>query len=1107
MTNPFEDPDCAYLVLADRRGRLSLWPAGTATPAGWTAVHGPDARQGCLDHVTERAGELPPPGTTEPGAPPDPSPAELFESWAGRTPDALALICGTTRLTYAELNARADALARVLADRGVGAEDRVALLLPRSADLLVALLAVLKTGAAYVPADPDHPAQRLAHVLADAAPKALLTAPDPAARSLAATVAPGLPLIHVQGGPPSTGTPYVPPAPEAPQKPPAPAASSPSSAAEQPDRPAYVLYTSGSTGRPKGVVVPRSALANFLAAMRELFPLAPGDRLVAVTTVAFDIAALELYLPLACGATVVLAAREEVRDPWALAGLLTRTGATTLQATPSLWQALVAEVPDAVRGLRMLVGGEALPAALAERMRALGCQVTNLYGPTETTIWSTALTVDGTTVPGSIGNPIRNTQVYVLDDALRPVPAGTAGELYIAGAGLAQGYLGRPALTAERFVADPFGPPGTRMYRTGDLVRPEPDGTLTYLTRVDFQVKVRGFRVELAEIENVLEQHAGVARAAVTVSEDHPGDTRLAGHVVPAPGRSVDPLALRAFAAGTLPDYMVPSTVTTHDAFPLTPNGKLDRTALAASRAAADVLLGAQDTIPHDETLLGTVARVWQHATGSPVRPGLTFAELGGTSLGAARAAARLRELTGRSVGVEDVLRAASAGDLAATVAAAPSHPEPGADRETGRTRAPLSAGQRAILAHEQLAGDPLLYTETHCLELTGDLDVQRLADAVRGAARRHPAVGAAVEIRGGEPHLVLGRHSIALTVRNLPAQLPPGAALTLARREAARPVTIDTGPLLRAVLFNAPGAPSALLLAWHHLIMDGWGLRLFLDDLSRFHNMPGTPTASGPVTVCDLNTWAQADDTDRGRHPDLARAVRDLTPLLAAARPDHADALLQGDVHASEFDLPDDLAHAVTTAAARAGHTPFVLLCAAYRRALADVLGSDRTTLAVAVSGRDTPESEGVVGCLLNTVLLGPFRSTATGRALLDQVRDEFDRAVKGHGHIPFPRLLTALRAHLPLPPHFPPLYLSVDDAPAVRLDGLVSRSVPVTPDRAKYPVTLSLLQGEGRLSGRLECRTGLLTPGEADLLLAGFRSALSDLVAACSPPEKARR
>jgi amino acid adenylation domain-containing protein len=953
----------------------------------------------------------------------------------------------------------------------------------------VALLAVLKSGAAYVPADPGHPAQRLAHVLADAAPRALLTTAEPDARRLAATLAPGVPLIPVPAGPPRGRA--------ATDAPPAPAARP-----EPADRLAYVLYTSGSTGRPKGVAVPRSALANFLAAMRELFPLAPGDRLVAVTTIAFDIAALELYLPLACGATVVLASRDEARDPWALAALLARTGATTLQATPSLWQALVAEVPDAVRGLRMLVGGEALPAALGERMRALGGRVTNLYGPTETTVWSTAQEVDDAAAPGSIGRPVRNTRVYVLDDALRPVPAGTAGELYIAGDGLARGYLGRPALTAERFVADPFGPPGTRMYRTGDLVRREPDGTLTYLTRVDFQVKVRGFRVELAEIENAVEGHDGVARAAVTVRRDQPGDARLVCHVVPAPGRTVDPLALREFAARALPDYMVPSAVLTHDAFPLTPNGKLDRTALAASLPAPGPDDGTPDALPHDETVLGAVARAWQRATGTPVHPGRTFAELGGTSLGAARAAAELRELTGRPVTVGDVLRAASAGDLAATVAAAPPRTGPAADRETGRTSAPLTAGQRAIRSHEQLAGDPLLYTEAYCLELTGPLNVPRLADAVREAALRHPAVGAALETRDGEPHLVLGRHRITLTVRKLPAGLPPGAAVTLARRESARPVRADSGPLLRAVLFTAPDAPSALLLTWHHLIMDGWGLRLFLDDLARLHNTPGAAPGPAPVTVCDLNTWANRADTGPDRERDLARAARDLIPLLARARPEHDGAPAGTGAHVVEFDLPDDLARAVTSTAAAAGHTPFVVLCAAYRKALATVFEDDRTVLAVAVSGRDLPESEQVVGCFLNTVLLGgPPGPAVTGRDLLDRVRDQFDRAVAGHGHLPFPRLVGALRARTPLPPGFPQFYLSVDDAPTVRLDGLAGRSVPVAPDRAKFPVTLSLLHGQGRLSGRLECRTGLLAPHEADRLVACFRSALSDLVTACAP------
>ncbi|MBO7936061.1 amino acid adenylation domain-containing protein [Streptomyces sp. S9] len=448
-----------------------------------------------------------------------------FAEQAAETPDAVAVIAGdtsNTSLTYAELNRSANRLAHALLRRGAGPERVVALALPRSTDLVVALLAVLKTGAAYLPLDPDHPAGRIEYVVEDARPALLLTTLATDSR----TTPGGVPTERLVLDSPDVR---------------ALLADCPDTDPDDTDRgtplraadAAYVIYTSGSTGRPKGVVVPHSALLNFLDAMRRKVPLRPEERLLAVTTVAFDIAALELYHPLLSGATVVLAPKEAVPQPSAVLDLIARHGVTVVQGTPSLWQLLVAHEPEALRGLRMLVGGEALPTPLAESMRALTDDLTNLYGPTETTIWSTAADLaDGTGAP-PIGRPISNTRVYVLGSGLELVAPGVVGELYIAGAGVARGYLGRPGLTAERFVADPYAAePGARMYRTGDLVRWNPDGELEFIGRADHQVKIRGFRIEPGEIETTLTDHPDIAQAAVVVREDQPGDARLVAYVV-----------------------------------------------------------------------------------------------------------------------------------------------------------------------------------------------------------------------------------------------------------------------------------------------------------------------------------------------------------------------------------------------------------------------------------------------------------------------------------------------------------------------------------------------------------------------------------------------
>ncbi|KUO06366.1 non-ribosomal peptide synthetase [Streptomyces sp. DSM 15324] len=438
---------------------------------------------------------------------------QLLDERVAATPDAVAVVADGTTLTYRELDQQANRLAAEIVARGGGPGTVVALALPRTVELPVTLLAVLRSGAAYLPLDTEYPAPRLEFMVRDARPAVLIT--TQATGKLVPEVD-GLPRLELDD--PRTlaalrSRPDTPP--------------SITLAAQQP---AYVIYTSGSTGTPKGVVVPHLALVNFLHAMGRLVPLTPEDRLLAVTTVSFDIAALEIWLPLLRGARVVLAPRDVVPQPSALLELVSGQGITVMQATPALWQALVSHDPAPLRGLRILTGGEALPERLAAALAGLG-EVVNLYGPTETTIWSTASRETGARSP-LIGTPIDNTRAYVLDARLRPVPPGVLGDLYLGGTGLAHGYLRRPGLTASRFVACRHGGSGERMYRTGDLARWTADGELEFLGRADDQVKLRGFRIELGEIERVLGEQPGVRQAAVTVREDRPGDRRLVAYVV-----------------------------------------------------------------------------------------------------------------------------------------------------------------------------------------------------------------------------------------------------------------------------------------------------------------------------------------------------------------------------------------------------------------------------------------------------------------------------------------------------------------------------------------------------------------------------------------------
>jgi amino acid adenylation domain-containing protein len=487
----------------------------------------------------------------------------LFEDQAKRTPNAVAVSDGDSVLTYAELNQRAQRLARRLRALGVGPESLVGLCLGRSVELVVGLLGILKSGGAYVPLDPAQPKGRLALMVDDGRIPVVVTEPA-LADSIAAF---GMQIVFTDAD--ELGN-------EAHQA---------GDGAASPANLAYVIFTSGSTGKPKGVQVGHRALTNFLLAMRSRFEMTERDALLAITSLSFDIAGLELYLPLIQGARVELANRDEALDGSRLARRLRDSGARFLQATPATWRLLLDGGWTGAPGLTMLCGGEPLPRDLSDRLLDKGAALWNLYGPTETTIWSAA----GRVLPGdpiTIGRPIDNTQLYVLDSHLQPVPVGAVGELYIGGAGLARGYLNKPGLTAERFVGDPFSTtPGARMYRTGDRARYCDDGRIECLGRMDDQVKIRGFRIELGDVEAALRRYPGVHQAAVVVRDGPGGDKRLIAYVASHSGRA-EPRALREFLREWLPAYMLPSSFVPLDALPLTIGGKIDRRALPAPREA-----------------------------------------------------------------------------------------------------------------------------------------------------------------------------------------------------------------------------------------------------------------------------------------------------------------------------------------------------------------------------------------------------------------------------------------------------------------------------------------------------------------------------------------
>ncbi|MEA2601554.1 MAG: hypothetical protein QOF89_2546 [Acidobacteriota bacterium] len=722
---------------------------------------------------------------------------ELFERQAAETPGAPGVSCDGESLTYRELDARANRLARALRRRGVGPEVRVGLCVERSAGMVVALLGVLKAGGAYVPLDPGHPAERLALILEDSGVAVLLTE-ERLLAGLPSTGADAL-CLDRDGGE---------------------IAAEDAGALERlavAENLAYVLYTSGSTGRPKGVQLPHRAVVNFLRAMVERPGLKAGDVVPALTTLAFDIAGLEIYLPLIVGGRVEVVGREEAADGRKLAARLAQAGVTAVQATPVTWRLLVTTGWQGMPGLKLLCGGEALPRDLAGDLLVRGAELWNVYGPTETAVWSTAGRVAPGEGPVPLGPPIANTGLYVLDPRSRLAPVGAAGELLIGGAGLARGYLGRPELTAERFVPHPWSQePGARLYRTGDLVRWRPSGGLEFLGRIDHQVKVRGFRIELGEVEAALLRHPAVAQAVVTARQEA-GEPRLVAYVVPA-GEAPAAGELRGHLRQSLPDYMLPSAFVVLDTLPLNPSGKVDRKALPAPEATREAGSAAAWVDPHND-LERTIAALWREVLGlDRVGADDNFFDLGGHSLLAAQVHVRLSEALSREVALLDLFRYPTVASLAAFLG--------------GGEAASPQAGLARAKARREAAGQ-----ETRAI-------------AIIGMAGRFPGAGS---VEAFWRNLVGGVESITFfSDEELRAAGAPEAVLTDPRYVRARGV-VEGADRFDAAFFGYSPREAEVVDPQQRLFLEcAWEA---FEDAG--HEPASFPGAVGVFAGAGMNTYA----------------------------------------------------------------------------------------------------------------------------------------------------------------------------------------------------------------------------------------------------------
>ncbi|KAB2345061.1 non-ribosomal peptide synthetase, partial [Actinomadura rudentiformis] len=1065
------EKDVVEALLARIRRFLEAFAADSGQAIGAVELAGEDERAR-LAAWNDTAAEL------RPGTLP-----ELFEAQAARTPDDVALVWGDLSLTYAELNARANRLAHELIARGVGPEDRVALVLPRIPEIVVSILGVLKAGAAYVPIDPEYPADRIAHMLDDCRP--------------ALTIRENLDV---------TGRPSHDPERRASAR-----------------NSAYVIYTSGSTGRPKGVVVPHAGVLNYFEAHRAAFfdpaiEAAGGRRMrfAHLSSFSFDTSWMGL-LWMMYGHELHLIDDETRRDVEAYTAYVAKARIDLVNTTPSHFQSLreagLLADDGRHRPSQLLLGGEAISAALWDELRALpGVTTRNFYGPTESTI-DTMNQVVGLSERPTVGGPYRNTRSYVLDAALQPVPPGIPGELYLAGVQLARGYFDRPGMTAERFVADPFGDPGDRMYRTGDLARWTAEGTVEYLGRVDDQVKIRGYRVELGEIESVVGAYPGVTQAAVVVREDTPGDKRLAAYVA----GEVDVAALRRHVAANLPGYMVPS-FTVLEALPLTVHGKLDRRALPAPDTGASVSRAPRS--PREEILAGLFAEVLGVA-----RVGVDdgFFALGGDSLIATRLVGRIRSALGVELPLRALFEAPTVAGLAERLAEASGEVRPALARAERRPDiVPLSYAQQRLWFLNRFEGRSATFNMPAALRLVGDIDHAALQAALGDVVTRHESLRTIFPDGSG-------------TARQLvldPAVARPRLTVTEtdeARLSAELAAVVGQGfdlsiePPLRVRLFSLGGDVHVLMLVLHHIAADGWSMAPLARDVivayAARREGKAPDWAPLPVQYADYTLWQQElfgseDDPESLISRQIAYWTQALAGIpdqleLPADRPRPAEASHRGATFA--FELDADLHARLLKVARESGASLFMVMQAAYAALLTRLGAGTDVPIGSPIAGRTDEALDDLVGMFVNMLVL---RTDTSGdpsfRELIGRVK-ETDLAAYAHQDLPFERLVEVLNPARSMSRH--PLFqvaLSFQNNPEARLEleGLSGGTEPLPSGAAKYDLCLYVEERHGDdgapagIEAGLEYALDLFDPATAESIAARFERLVRELLDAPDEP-----
>jgi amino acid adenylation domain-containing protein len=1020
---------------------------------------------------------------------------ELFAAQVRERPDAVAMVWGEEELTYRDLDARANQLAHHLVRLGVGPDARVGVLLERSAELIVSILAALKAGGAYVPLDPGYPAERLRLMMRDSGVRVLLT------RSRLPEVgeAGQLDIVHLDQAADALASEPI----EAPRS---------GAIAENL---AYIVYTSGSTGLPKGIMVGHRQVVQ-LVVETDYVRLRPGDRVAQASNASFDALTFEAWGALLNGATLVGIPQDVLLSPIALRGMLREQRVTTIFLTTALVNQLSHEVPDIFAPVReVLFGGQAVDADSVRRLMKAGRprRLLHMYGPTETTTFCLYQEVehvaeDALTVP--LGHATGNQRIYLLDPALNPVPVGVPGEAYVGGGGVARGYLERPGLTAERFVPDPFSAePGARMYRTGDRMRWRGERTLEFIGRVDEQVKIRGFRIEPAEVESALSTHPAVREAWVIVREDRPGDRRLVAYVV----GEVEVEEVRAFLRGSLPEYMVPAAVVVLERLPLTPNGKVDRRALPAPEYGAEESYVAPRT-PVEEVLAG----VWAEVLGT-ARVGVeeSFFELGGHSLLATRVVSRIRAVFGVELPLRALFEGPTVAELAVRVeemrrADLPALPPVVPTERTGAL--PLSFAQERLWFLDRLEPGSTAYNVPMAWRLGGVLDQAALERSLSEIVRRHEALRTTFTAVDGSPvQVVAAFRGFALPVEDLSGWSEADREAEVRHRaaeEARRAFDLSAGPLFRAALLRVDAQDHVLLLSMHHVVSDGWSMGVFFRELSAlyaaYREGRESPLPELAVQYADYAVWQREQlagevlDRQLSYWKEQLAGAPDLLEL-PTDRPRPPVRSYQGATVPVELSL--DLLERLQALGRSEGATLYMTLLGAFQVLLSKYGGGEDVVVGSPIAGRTRREVEELIGFFVNTLVL---RTDLSGdpsfREVLRRVREVTLGAYENQD-VPFEKLVAELQperslSHSPL---FQATFaLQTADGRGGALPGLDVSGIGAELAGAKFDLSLYLTATSRGLRGEMTYSSDLFDPGTIERMVGHLERLLEQVAADAS-------